>query len=353
MRLIARAVARRGHTVKGALITAAASIAAIAVAFGVSIARKAEPVEAGLSRAELSWVRAYGPWWSETWEHVSEATDATTGAQHTREFERIVDEVSECEAGYEIDVGKAPSRLEGIEAKTLEACNNSQLAAAALREGPSPKNVEAAGYLQEAGRLLLEANDDLSPHLLIERALPRLGGHETASRVEPKLSLAARTLTGHFVDVRCWSARDWKAIEEEIAALGGETQGQYFGVAAYYGDTVQLSARVCKSLVPFAYDGRIPLRGRASENLIEALLTLGHEAEHATGTYDEYEAECSALQGVRTLARSLGAAPRLADRIARLASRYYREGKVSVGYRTSACRNGGPLDIAPDARRWP
>ena len=338
---------------KGALITAAASIAAIAIAFSASLARKEEPVEAGLSRAELSWVRAYGPWWSRTWEHVYEATDATTGARQAEDFGRLVDAVRECEAGYEIEVGKAPSRLEAVERKSLEACDRGELAAVSLRNGPAPRNVEAAGYLQEAGRLLLEADDELSPHLLIERALPRLGGRTTASRVEPKLSLAARRLTGHFVDVRCWSAGDWKAIEEEIAALGGETKGQYFGVAAYYGDTAQLSAGVCKSLVRFAYDRRIPLSGRASESLIEALLTLGHEAEHATGTYDEYEAECSALQGVRTLARSLGAAPGPADRIARLAWRYYREGKVSVGYRTNTCRDGGPLDIAPEAGRWP
>jgi hypothetical protein len=84
-----------------------------------------------------------------------------------------------------------------------------------------------------------------------------------------------------------------------------------------------------------------------------AIHVLAHESWHLAGVFDESETECYAIQTDAEVAARFGASPEAGDAIARYAERM--NPRISLPeYRISTnCRDGGPLDLAPDAEGWP
>lgn len=187
------------------------------------------------------------------------------------------------------------------------------------------------------------------------RPLPTIGGVSGESRVEPRISAIATNLAGRVVAVRCWSTADWDRLDREWEQYVGR------GLAATAGyvrrsarERLQLSPLTCSRLVAFIYSGWRPTNRQPAQRdrLGAALRTLTHEAQHSRGIDDEQVAECRGIQLVRPVARLLGATRDYAAFIAGAAwKRNYGAGDPT--YRTSRCRNGGPLDINPRANAWP
>lgn len=89
-----------------------------------------------------------------------------------------------------------------------------------------------------------------------------------------------------------------------------------------------------------------------SLELAESMLTLAHEAVHLSGQRDESLTQCAALQRVALVAERLGATPLYARQLSRRALASLAN--FPANYRLSPeCRDGGALDLHPDARGWP
>lgn len=181
------------------------------------------------------------------------------------------------------------------------------------------------------------------------RQLPSLGGTEAIgkSRVEPRLSRAATRLADEDVEVRCWSAKDWNELVEDVSA---ESEPETVGQAE--GGVIDLAPDACNPLVAFVYDGgSIPTGGKRRE-LADAVGIFSHELEHVRGTVDEEEAECHGVQRIPETARALGFASADARALAEL---YWTElyPENDDEYKSKECRSGGELDLRPGDPRWP
>jgi len=196
----------------------------------------------------------------------------------------------------------------------------------------------------------LELQELIGDHRPLKRSSdPRLG-----SRIDPVLGRVADAVTRERnrptddgVEVRCWSEEDWPLVRDAMAALDPDSAEDYLGFVNHEHDRVNLNPVVCAGLAALRSGS-----GSSIADQAEALLTLGHEVEHLVGPWSEAETECYGLQHVRAIARGLGASRRWADRLAEDAwTEIY--GEQDEAYVTSRCRDGGPLDLRPDAKRWP
>lgn len=184
--------------------------------------------------------------------------------------------------------------------------------------------------------------------------LPTIAAPSTVSRVEGKLSAAASRNAGRAVEARCWDAMDWARLGREWLAWSGVSTVRALAYADPKAGRIHLSPQVCAALVPFLYRNHRPRNGTAAKKeLARALVTLAHEAQHATGVESEVEAECFGQQRVRPLARLLGATKDYAASLAVHAWRYTYS-RLPAAYKSPDCRDGGPLDLNPAARGiWP
>jgi hypothetical protein len=217
---------------------------------------------------------------------------------------------------------------------------------------------EAGGSLanerNKAEDLFLLAHADLESSLVAHRDLPTVGGKTDRSRIEPRLSRAVSTLVyksqGAGVEVRCWSPREWRIVRKEWGAYIGTTD--FLGFA--WGETgVSIAPDACEPLVEFVYDRNRPSSGRELVLASAAIGLLAHEAQHLADNWaSEAETECSGMQSLRRMAGFLGASDAYA---ALLAEAYWADVyPLNLGeYRTSACRNTGPLDQKPGSDVWP
>jgi len=85
---------------------------------------------------------------------------------------------------------------------------------------------------------------------------------------------------------------------------------------------------------------------------VMAVHVLGHEAYHLSGIRSEAQTECEAMQRLDEVAQWLGAT---AEQARNLAERYDSDvyTRMPSSYRSSDCREGGPMDVAPDDPAWP
>ena len=171
----------------------------------------------------------------------------------------------------------------------------------------------------------------------VDRPLPRYGGTADASRIHPALSAAASLLVGRNVEIRCWSAAEWRALEAVMDA------GAFADIE---GERAHFSAADCARLVRLR---RNPGRGLGDA---AAYVVLFHELEHLKGVISESSAECVALQLAAEGAPMLGVEPVTGRRLARLYLRMVLP-EESPEYRSAECRSGGNLDIRPGNSRWP
>jgi hypothetical protein len=80
---------------------------------------------------------------------------------------------------------------------------------------------------------------------------------------------------------------------------------------------------------------------------------LAHESGHLfESETNEAKTECFAVQRIAELARILGVSGSYADGLAEV---YWKDlyPRNPPGYRTSLCRDGGPLDLNPRSDKWP
>ncbi len=337
----------------------------------VSVARKPA------TEAEVRWVARLATWSARIAAPVKNAAATaptltwrwTPGSAAARKLRRALRRVARCSESYERLVGKPPSeRLADVAALAHDACASYEEGARAeleaLRDRHRSSLREWASYWATGAALIESVRDvfaDYTPSN--EQQLPRRSGLTEVSRIEPVFSRAAeKAIVGgtapwsdsHALQVRCWSRRDWGPLLARTNALFHVTRlpPDTLGYLDLVGDyRINLSASVCKALTEFRYEHSRP-EGVEELELARALQTLAHEAEHARGVSREPVAECYGAQRVRRVAIALGADAAYADA---LAEAYWRDvyPVAPPAYRSSECRPGGGLDLAPRSPAWP
>ena len=137
----------------------------------------------------------------------------------------------------------------------------------------------------------------------------------------------------------------------EFDAYSGN-ESDLIGLAS--GDSrAHIAGRYCRTLGRFIYRGWRPGNVDDQIELAEAVELVAHEAQHLMNTAaDESETECHAVQSVRRLARLLGAAQPLADRLQRLYwTALYPD--QDEEYVSAKCRNDGVFDQRPETDVFP
>lgn len=186
------------------------------------------------------------------------------------------------------------------------------------------------------------------------RALPEGGAEIASSRRDPLFAEAAEEITNDRFDfeVRCWARDDWNEI---LAFWGPELAGTEDAVVAAFVaglSDVQLSPEICQALTRFAYGPPRLRRARPSPDTALAIVVFAHEIGHTIVGSNEAATECWAVQRAKTVARVLGASAKAAAAVGRV---YLREHYPYLphDYRSRECRDGGALDLDPEASAWP
>jgi len=275
------------------------------------------------------------------------------------EVERSLAPLKRCSRSLAQEVGRAPSeRLRPIHRLFADACRGLERAIRAqerlFRSNPGRALLEVETGFEGASYRLAEADLELQELIGDDRPLRRSSDPDQGSRIDPALGRVADAITrdrdrptADGVEVRCWSEEDWPLVRDAMAALDPGNAEDYLGFVNLEHDRVNLNPGVCAGLAALRSGKHTSLAEQA-----EGALTLGHEVEHLVGPWTQAETECYGLQHVRAIARGLGASRRWADRLADYAwTEIYPE--EDEEYVTPRCRNGGPLDLHPTAKRWP
>ena len=190
--------------------------------------------------------------------------------------------------------------------------------------------------------------------------LPTFAGRSGRSHVDPRLSGVARALTARSVEVRCWSARDWRRRSGEFYANLRTARNRtvpdgsrLYGFVSGDRARVSLPTTSCNALETLRYVQAWPAASRPSiaVQLAQPTFVFSHELEHVRGTKSEVRADCFGLQSVREVAVALGAPAAQAGVMARYAaSHLYPTNRPEA---SAECRNGGRLDLRPGSPQWP
>lgn len=181
-----------------------------------------------------------------------------------------------------------------------------------------------------------------------------LGPYRDGLRDEQALAQIASAIAGRDVSVDCPGTL---AALTEVGAHDGSVS---FGPDGRPADVAKLSSGTCArlerllagdvhGLACLAYATRC---GEEVERAAVAVNVLSHEAWHLRGERSEAAAQCYALQTNADTALRLGASPDDAQAIAAFVLREVQPA-LPPDYRTSACRDGGPLDLNPERTAWP
>ena len=194
----------------------------------------------------------------------------------------------------------------------------------------------------------------LETSLLALKTLPTIGAASSRSRIEPRFGRALSKLAytqsdAVAIEVRCWSKREWPMVRLEWGALSGTVD---FAGFAYDPYRVSIAPEYCDSLAGLVYKHERPTQGQALAMAAASVGLLAHEGAHLSGFQNEARTECHAVQRVRDLAVILGTSRSYADRLAEANWKYIYP-REPAEYRTSTCRNGGPLDIHRNSDVWP
>lgn len=164
-------------------------------------------------------------------------------------------------------------------------------------------------------------------------------GAETRARAAARFSDEASRIAAKPVTIRC---------DESGRHVGAVQHAD--GVATVGGELAYLTPERCLDLYRLAFEGKV-----TSSRTARALAVLAHEAWHLRGVADEGTTECYALQSGVELGTRLG----LSEDTARQMMRQQRaenalRSRGSLEYRVPPdCRDGGRLDLDPDASRFP
>lgn len=297
---------------------------------------------------DVRWLERYGPW-------SVEYTQKIGAVQSSRLPTR---ELADCTHSYDGNVGGAPARFRSVERVIRRGCREYERAARLEKQitpdrDPGPLLLPIQTALARGDDLFARAAYELERRLQVGRPLPVAEGPSDDSRVDPRLGAAAETIVHRQVEVRCWSEDDWRKLNDEEAALGGDPDAVYAGFVGADADRLHLAPHMCEPLAELAYDRAWEGRRGADRDHAYGVLALAHEANHLLApAANEAEVECSAVQQVRALARALGIDGAYADALAQYAwEQIYPENDPE--YRTPLCRDGGPLDLDRSSSRWP
>jgi hypothetical protein len=162
----------------------------------------------------------------------------------------------------------------------------------------------------------------------------------------------AGSIAGEPARAYCWPERDWTPLAEQYRLVRGD-EFWLLGHADPGRRRIDLAPEVCGPLDLFLRGELPPLLTLDSFELAQALVVLAHEAEHLrVPDAPEAVVECYALQRVRDLVRRAGADRAYEEEIVGLVVDVSYP-RLSPEYRTTKCRNGGPLDLRPASDVWP
>ncbi len=157
-----------------------------------------------------------------------------------------------------------------------------------------------------------------------------------------RLSQTASVLAGRPVHVSC---QRLLGTMIDASANRGEV---YFDADGRPADETVLKYDTCQALYDYLGSAKVA----PDLDQVVAVHVLAHEAAHLAGERSEAVAECLSVQSTEATALLLGAPP---DAARALAVRYAAEvyPRMPDDYRTTDCRDGGPLDLHPESGRWP
>lgn len=112
--------------------------------------------------------------------------------------------------------------------------------------------------------------------------------------------------------------------------------------------TAFISYDTCNHLVSYLRSNR----NNPTRDQVIAVHVVSHEANHLLGEFDEAVTDCRAMQNDAMTARRLGATPAQARKLA-LAYWISVYPDMPDAYRSTKCREGGPLDKTPLDGVWP
>jgi hypothetical protein len=188
--------------------------------------------------------------------------------------------------------------------------------------------------------------------LLLVGSLAAVGWtkHQERIREQDRLAVVASTIVGHRVDVRCPN------IFKKLVDVSGEAGTVKFDAQGRPANSTDLAPATCDALSNIATVDLSCLGswtcGAKQWRLAWALHTLAHESFHMRGVSSESQTECYAMQTTARVAVSLGIPAGHAAQLQRWAwSKGYPNEPEE--YSTTACHNGGPLDLRPGSSAWP
>ena len=185
-------------------------------------------------------------------------------------------------------------------------------------------------------RALIDAHDDLLP-----------------PRRRRDISDIAGSSVGVRPDVYCWQAAGWEPFFELYAIVRGGEETSLKGIADSARNRIDLDPGVCAWLRWYLRRMRPTSLSYENFEIAEALMVLTHQAEHLkTPSASEAEVECYAVQHVRPLVRAAGWGAEYATEMALQAWELSYQ-RLPQAFRSSACRDGGPLDRNPRSSAWP
>jgi hypothetical protein len=309
------------------------------------------------SAHDLAWIKRLNRWHQRYGRQEANIQPVYTRALETRgdlgPLRNVLRPYRQCARSLRTKVGEPEhEQLRRAYPFLLEACDKDQRFARALLRsaGPNP-GYPSSDQFRKSDWPFHQAFQLIEAGLIASRSLPVRGGQTDESRVEPRLSQAASTLTRRQIEVRCWSARDWSPIIKEWHAYEG-TKGDAGGFASGSAHA-NISPSRCATLARFLYDDWRPADRGGVEALADTVALVAHEVEHLyEAGAGEAETECHAVQDVRGLASALGASSSYASKLARV---YWRDLYPSepAEYRSEECRRGGGYDRHPETRAFP
>jgi hypothetical protein len=313
----------------------------------------------GATRGELAWLKALVRWEfriDRALRELGEEYNAVlTGDSPPAGLPEQLRPVRECAETLEEDVGRPPRRYQPAFELFDRACGHFARFADELErsfDGDPGAHLVGAGEAQaEAEQALLQARRTVESRLSARRRLPRAGGTDRRSRIEPLFSRAASAIVGRQVEVVCWSRAEWPKVVQEWGAYMGTTD---FGAFAHYDDDrAYLGPEVCEGLVDLAYRDRRPETGDAREDPANAVSVLAHEAGHLlAGAATEAETECYGMQDMRRVGRLLGLDARYAGSLAEHYWEYIYE-TLPDRYVSPLCGDGREWDRNDASSVWP
>ncbi|HUQ22207.1 MAG TPA: hypothetical protein VM049_04260 [Gaiellaceae bacterium] len=231
---------------------------------------------------------------------------------------------ADCESMFDDAVGEpAQERLRPVAAAARGGC--ARLSPVRWRQGKA-----------DVVRALIGAHDDLlQPHRRRD------------------ISEIASSSVGVRADVYCWQSLGWTPFLEQYALVRGGEEASLKGIADTARNRIDLDPGVCAALR--AYLRRLRPTPLSYENfeIAEALMVLTHQAEHLKApSASEAEVVCDAVQRVRPLVRAAGWGAAYATELALQAWQLWYQ-QLPPAFRSSACRDGGPLDRNPRSSAWP